>query len=107
MKVKKVVRGTTSRHVTKDAIWNLKEIKWLVDLGTFSLEPLPAGQRALDSRIVLKVKYRADGSFDKNKARLVARGFLARMGTDFFSTFSPMASLTAVRAMCSLAVSLM
>ena len=47
-----------------DAIW--KEIKGLVDLGTFSLEPLPAGQRALDSRIVLKVKYRADGSFDKN-----------------------------------------
>ena len=42
-----------------DAIW--KEIKGLVDLGTFSLEPLPAGQRALDSRIVLKVKYRADG----------------------------------------------
>ena len=37
-----------------DAIW--KEIKGLVDLGTFSLEPLPAGQRALDSRIVLKVK---------------------------------------------------
>ena len=52
-----------------DAIW--KEIKGLVDLGTFSLEPLPAGQRALDSRIVLKVKYRADGSFDKNKARLL------------------------------------
>ena len=49
-----------------DAIW--KEIKGLVDLGTFSLEPLPAGQRALDSRIVLKVKYRADGPFDKNKA---------------------------------------
>ena len=56
-----------------DAIW--KEIKGLVDLGTFSLEPLPAGQRALDSRIVLKVKYRADGSFkfDKNKARLLRR----------------------------------
>ena len=67
MKVKKVVRGTTSRHVRR-YIW--KEIKGLlVDLGTFSLEPLPAGQRALDSRIVLKVKYRADGSFDKNKAR--------------------------------------
>ena len=47
-------------------VW--KEIKGLVDLGTFSLEPLPAGQRALDSRIVLKVKYRADGPFDKNKA---------------------------------------
>ena len=64
MKVK-VVRGTRADRL--DAIW--KEIKGLVDLGTFSLEPLPAGQRALDSRIVLKVKYRADGSFDKNKAR--------------------------------------
>ena len=70
MKVKKVVRGTTSRHVRRYIIW--KEIKpWASGSRyvPFSLEPLPAGQRALDSRIVLKVKYRADGSFDKNKAR--------------------------------------
>jgi hypothetical protein len=82
----------------------MKEIQGLVDLGTFSLEPMPKGHRPIDSRIVLKVKYRADGTFDKNKARLVARGFLAKVGVDFFSTFSPMASLTAVRILCSIAV---
>ena len=44
----------------------MKEIQGLVDLGTFSLEPMPKGHRPIDSRIVLKVKYRADGTFDKN-----------------------------------------
>ena len=74
-----------------------KEVKALVDLNTFSLEPIPDNQRPIDSRFVLKIKYRADGSYDKHKARLVARGFLAKIGVDFYSTFSPMASLTAVR----------
>ena len=54
--------------------------------------------------MVLKVKYRADGEYDKHKARLVARGFLAKVGIEFFSTFSPMASLTSVRAVISMAV---
>lgn len=81
-----------------------KEIHDLCSIGAFELVPMPDRARPIDSRIVLKVKYRADGAYDKHKARLVARGFLARLGVDFFSTFSPMASLTAVRMMFSLAV---
>ena len=72
--------------------------------GTFELEPMPRNHRPIDSRIVFKVKYKADGTYDRHKARLVARGFLARIGIDFFSTFSPMASMTAVRLLCSFAV---
>ena len=49
------------------------------------------------SKLVLKVKYRADGTPDKDKARLVALGFIQQIGVDFYSTFSPMASLTSVR----------
>ena len=92
------------RPAMLDAI--LKEVNGLISLGTFDLEPMPPNHRPIDSRLVLKVKYRADGSYDKHKARLVARGFLARLGIDFFSTFSPMASLTAVRVLCSLGLSL-
>ena len=44
------------------------------------------------------MKYRAEGTLDKDKARLVALGFLYHTGVDFFSTFAPMASLTSVRA---------
>lgn len=60
--------------------------------------------RSLGTRLVFKVKYDTDGNFLKNKARLVGLGYMSLLGRDFFSTFSPMASLTAIRFMCALAV---
>jgi hypothetical protein len=84
-----------------------KEIGDLIKIGTFSPEPeIPINRKAIDSRIVFKVKHRADGTFDKFKARLVAKGFMQRLGFDFFSTFSPMATLTTVRTVFALAVRL-
>ena len=53
----------------------------------------------ISTKLVLKVKYKADRTYDKDKARLVTQGFLARAGVDFFSTFSPIAQLTGVRAL--------
>ena len=67
---------------------------------------IPSDRKAIDSRIVFKVKYRANGEFDKYKARLVAKGYLQRLGFDLFSTFSPMATLTTVRAVFAIAVKL-
>lgn len=81
-----------------------KELHDLCKIGAFELVPIPERKRPITSRMVLKVKYRADGEYDKHKARLVARGFLAKVGIEFFSTFSPMASLTSVRAVISMAV---
>jgi hypothetical protein len=82
-----------------------KEISDLINIGTFATEPsIPSDRKAIDSRIVFKVKYRANGEFDKYKARLVAKGYLQRLGFDFFSTFSPMATLTTVRTVFAIAV---
>ena len=81
-----------------------KEISDLIKVGTFELMPLPNGRQAIGSKLVLKVKFRADGTPDKDKARLVALGFLERIGVDFFSTFAPMASLTSVRTVIAIAV---
>ena len=81
-----------------------KEIQDLVATGVFSVVEMPYNRHAISSRIVLKVKYRADGQYDKHKARLVARGFMERLGSDYFSTFSPMASLTTARSLMALAV---
>ena len=84
-----------------------KEIGDLIKIGTFGLDPeVPVNRKAVNSRIVFKVKHRADGSFDKFKARLVAKGFMQRLGFDFFSTFSPMATLTTVRTVFAIAVRL-
>ena len=81
-----------------------KELHDLCSLGTFCWCKLPTGRKAISSRLVLKIKYKADGSFDKFKGRLVARGFEARPGIDFFGTFAPMANLTTVRTLFALAV---
>ena len=81
-----------------------KEIRDLIAAGTFELAELPSSRKAIGSKFVLKVKYKADGTYDKDKARMVAQGFCERIGKDFYSTFSPMASLTSVRALFAIAV---
>lgn len=49
------------------------EISNLCKLGVFSLEVIPDRQKALSTKLVLKVKRKADGSFEKMKARMVVR----------------------------------
>jgi hypothetical protein len=81
-----------------------KEIQDLINVGCFELVAIPDDRQAIPSRIVLKVKYKADGTYDKHKARLVAKGFMERLGSDFFSTYSPMASMSTARALMAIAV---
>jgi Reverse transcriptase (RNA-dependent DNA polymerase) len=52
---------------------------------------------------VFLIKRKADGSIDKYKACLVARGFTQVHGVDFFATFSPVAKLSSFRAVLAIA----
>jgi hypothetical protein len=70
---------------------------------TWTIEPLPAGKQPISCRWLYKTKFRPDGSIDRHKARLVARGFTQQAGIDFIDTFSPVAKLTTIRVLLTIA----
>ena len=77
----------------------VSEMESLLSMNTFRWATKPANAKCISTRMVLKTKYRADGKFDKHKARLVVRGFLQKQGKDYFDTFTPTSDFMTFRVL--------
>ncbi|XP_073137802.1 uncharacterized protein [Henckelia pumila] len=97
--------SNTIRHACKDSKWveaMQTEISALEANKTWSLMPLPSGHRSIGCKWVFKIKYHSNGTIERYKARLIAKGFTQREGIDYHETFAPVAKLTTFRCMLAL-----
>ncbi|XP_070020537.1 uncharacterized mitochondrial protein AtMg00810-like [Nicotiana sylvestris] len=70
-----------------------QEIKVLEDNATWEIINLPVSKRAIGSKWVFKIKYKANGEIEIYKDRLVAKGYSQQEGFDYHETFSPVAKM--------------
>jgi hypothetical protein len=81
------------------------EIQALHKNKTWHLVSPPGKVNVIDSKWVYKIKKKSDGSIDRYKTRLVAKGFKQRYGIDYEDIFSPVVKATTIRLILSIAVS--
>ena len=71
---------------------------------TWTLVPRPLDANVVSCKWVYSLKYNPDGSIARYKARLVAHGFSQAYGLDYHETFSPVARLSSIRVLLSIAL---
>ena len=105
-----LIEPTSYKQASQDHRWIQAmndEITALKENNTWSLVDLPPGKKPIGCKWVYKIKLKADGTIERFKARLVARGYTQTHGVDYDETFSPVVKLSTVRTIIGLSINLM
>lgn len=70
---------------------------------TWDIVPLPKGKKPIGSKWAYRIKKKSDGSLERYKERLVAKGFTQKYRIDYQETFSPIVKMTTIRCILYLA----
>ncbi|CAI7745127.1 unnamed protein product [Closterium sp. NIES-53] len=100
------------RRIVKEAMASWKgevvkaameeEIRRLIGMGTWELVERPREVNIMKNRWVLTTKYRIDDTVEREKARLVVKGFMQVCGADYDKTYSPVSSYVTLRIILSI-----
>lgn len=93
--------STPDAPLWKEAIES--EMNSILHNHTWEVVDLPPGTKPLGCKWILKRKYKADGTIDKYKARLVVKGYRQKEGLDYFDTYAPVSRITSIRVFIAIA----
>lgn len=80
-----------------------EEIKSLKENGTWDIVPKPKDRDIVTCKWVFKLKRNTEGNVEKYKARLAARGFSQKYGTDYDEVFAPVVRQTTLKTFLAIA----
>ncbi|CAI7773853.1 unnamed protein product [Closterium sp. NIES-54] len=79
-----------------------EEIRSLVGMGTWELVERPPGVNIMKNRWVLTTKYHINDTVEREKARVVVKGFTQVYGTDYDEMYAPVSSYVTLRIFLSI-----
>ena len=80
-----------------------EEIKMIEKNHTWELVDKPQDKEVIGLKWVYKVKHNNDGSINKYKTRLVAKGYAQQLEIDFSETYAPVVHMETIKTDLALA----